>query len=88
MKQGFWYEYKINKILTTDSFRQNPRAIGFHNAEGRVDVPIAEGYYKDSKRIGEWKYYKGLFYNDTYGNPTSHQQTVIYSDTGYFHVIE
>lgn len=88
MKQGFWYEYKINKILTTDSFRQNSRAIGFHNDEGRVDVPIAEGYYKDNKRIGVWKFYKGSFYNDTYANPTSHEQTVIFTDTGYFYVID
>ena len=88
MKQGFWYEYKISKILTTDSFRQNPKAIGFHNDEGRVYVPIAEGYYKNNKRIGEWKFYKGSFYNDNYTNPTSHEQTVSFTDSGYFKVID
>ena len=88
MKQGFWYEYIINKILTTDSFRRNPHAIGFHNDEGRVDIPLAEGYYKDNKRVGEWKFYKGLFFNNIYAYLTSHVQTVIFTDSGYFRIID
>jgi hypothetical protein len=88
LKQGFWYEYKIIKILTTDSLRRNPKAFGFHNDEGRVEIPIAEGYYKDNKKIGEWKFYKGLFYNDNYANPTSHEQKVIYTDSNYFRIID
>jgi hypothetical protein len=87
MKQGFWYEYTIKKILTTDSFRQNPRAIGFHNDEGRVDIPVAEGYYKDNRRVGQWIFYVGGFYNDTY-YPTAHTKQVMFTDTGYFYEVD
>jgi hypothetical protein len=88
LKQGFWYEYKVQKILTTDSLRHNPRAIGFHNDEGKVHIPIAEGYYKDNKRIGQWIYYAGSFYNDNYANPTSHQKSITFTDSGYFYEVD
>lgn len=88
LKQGYWFEYKINKILTTDSFKRNPMAIGFHNDEGRADIPLSEGFYKSDKRIGEWKFYKGHFYNDSYLNATSHIQTTIFTDSGHFKIID
>jgi len=87
LKQGFWYEYKIHKILTTDSFNKNPKAIGFHNEEGKVETPIGEGYYKDNNRVGKWTIYVGSFYNDIYP-PTSHTRQVTYTDTGYILVVD
>lgn len=88
MKQGFWYEYTIYKVLTTDSFKRNPRAIGFHNDEGRIEIPIAEGLYKDNKRVGAWKFHKGPYYNDNFANPTYHEQTIFFTDSGFFKVID
>lgn len=83
LKQGYWYEYYISKILTTDSFNRNPRAIGFHNDKGIVYTPIAEGFYKDNKRIGSWTYYEG-FYND----PDAHEKTVVFTDSGFRYEID
>jgi hypothetical protein len=83
LKQGFWYEYNIDKILTTDSFNRNPGAIGFHNDEGKVYTPVAEGFYKDNKRIGTWTYYVG-FYND----PDAHEKTVLFTDSGFRYEID
>jgi hypothetical protein len=81
MKQGFWYEYAINKILTTDSFRQNPNAIGFHNDGGRVDIPIAERYYKDNKRVGACKFY--VSNTETLAEPSPNNNT-LNNENSYF----
>jgi hypothetical protein len=87
LKQGFWYEYQITKILTTDSFRQNPKAIGFHNDKGEVETPMAEGNYKNNRKVGEWTFYVGSFYNDIFP-PTSHTRLVTFTDTRYFFIID
>jgi hypothetical protein len=83
LKQGFWYEYHTTKILITDSFRRNPNAIGFHNDEGLVHTPIAEGYYKNNRRIGTW-----TFYTDFYNNPDAHTKTVLFTDSGFRYEID
>lgn len=83
LKQGYWYEYHILKILTTDSFNRNPEAIGFHNERGLVYTPVAEGYYKDNRKTGNWTYYEG-FYND----PSAHEKTVIFTDSGFRYEID
>jgi len=83
LKQGFWYEYHTQRILTTDSFKKNPKAVGYHNDKGLVYTPIAEGFYKDNKRVGNWTYYEG-FYNDLH----AHLKTVAYTDSGYRYEID
>jgi hypothetical protein len=88
LKQGYWEEESIYKILTTDSFRRNPRAIGLHNDAGKIQTPIAEGFYKNNKRIGEWTYEVGSFYNDNFANPTAHQKLVTFTDSGYFYLVD
>ena len=87
LKQGFWFEYNIQKILTTDSFKRNPNAIGLHNTDGKIITPIAEGFYKDSKKVGQWIYYVGSLFNDSY-NPTFHQKIVNYSDSGFYYEVD
>jgi hypothetical protein len=83
LRQGFWFEYSVQKILTTDSFMRNPRAFGPHNRSGEVFTPLAEGFYKDNKRVGGWTYYVG-FYNDK----DAHLKTVIFTDSGYRYEID
>ena len=46
-------------------------------------MPIAEGYYKDNKRVGQWTYYVG-FYND----PNAHLKQVTFTDSGYYFEID
>ena len=88
LKQGFWSEHFTTKILRTDPLRRNSSAIRLNNDEGIVYIPIAEDFFKDNKRVGEWIFYKGTFYQDSYANPTSHEQKVIFIDSGYFRIID
>jgi hypothetical protein len=88
LKQGFWIENITSKIFAKDSVKPNSRVNSLTIYEWGINNRIAEGFYKDNKRVGEWTFHKGSFYQDNYANQTYHEQKAFYTDSSYFRIVD
>ena len=77
-KQGFWKERKI--ILTYCSYSCFGNNNGCKYKEENVYVTLAEGEYKDNKKIGKWKFY------DDNNNTSTFKEEVTFAENGRIYV--